>query len=313
MKDVSHIKTFKRMPCLKRWIILILIFSMFGCTQDAHKVTLIVPMGSPTLSVLGLNEEDYLIDIVHGPDPLVAAFGSESHDVIIAPTNLGAKMYQSSDTYRWLAIIGLGNYHVVSTSFISDSIDQLQGKDIIVFGQHQTSDIIIRHILEATGVNSSIIYVDSLASAVATCLLDPTQIVLVAEPSLSLIKEQVPAIVSIDLNDLYQSLHEGLSFPQASIFVRKDLSNTIVYHLLSDMRESINFLINHPSVAAAKGVQWGILSDADVLVRAIPGSHVQMVEDFQTNEMIALYFDIILALNPALIGGVLPDEDFYWE
>ncbi len=292
---------------------MILLLSLFACIGQEDSLSIMVPQGSPTLSILGLDEHDYAIDIVNGPDPLVAAFGSGSHDAIIAPTNLGAKFYQSSDEYKLFAVIGLGNYHLVSTSFVDDSIHQINGKDILVFGQNQTSDIIVKHLLNEMSITATLNYVDSVASAVAQFLMDPTQIVLVAEPSLSLIKAQIPNLYSIDLNDTYETLHEGLSFPQASLFVNKNISNHLKERLKEDMDDSILFLHDQMTLAAQKGVALGILDDQDILEDAISGSHVTIIYSQDAKSMIEQYFEIILAMNPALIGGTIPNDDFYME
>ncbi len=294
-------------------LFMILLLSLFSCIGEEDSISIMVPQGSPTLSVLGLDEHDYIIDIVNGPDPLVAAFGSGSHDAIIAPTNLGAKFYQSSDEYKLLAVIGLGNYHLVSTSFVDDSIQQLNGKEILVFGQNQTSDIIVKHLLAELSITATLNYVDSVASAVAQFIMDPTKIVLVAEPSLSLIKAQIPNLLSIDLNEAYAMLHEGLSFPQASLFVKKNLSNRLKARLEDDMNDSIMFLQDNKTLAAQKGVELGILDDKNILEEAILGSHITLVSALDAKSMITVYFEIILAMNPALLGGSIPNDDFYME
>ncbi len=291
----------------------ILMVSLFACSIKEEAMSIIVPQGSPTLSVLGLDEDYYYINIVNGPDPLVAAFGSGSHDAIIAPTNLGAKFYQSSDEYLLLGVIGLGNYHLVSQSFTDESFDQLSDQEIIVFGQNQTSDIIVRHLLEETGINATLSYVDSVASATATFLLDPSKIVLVAEPSLSLIKAQIPNLITIDLNEVYQSYHEGLDFPQASLFVRKNTSDERKERLINDIMASVAFLHNEKDEAAQKGVDKGILSEIDILSQAIDGSHISFILSMDAKPMIEVYFNLILAMNPNLIGGYIPNDDFYME
>lgn len=313
MKDVSLIKTFNMKLFTSLILSMILLLSLFACQNEEDTLTIMVPQGSPTLSVLGLDEERYRIDIVNGPDPLVAAFGAGSHDAIIAPTNLGAKFFQSSDTYRLFAVIGLGNYHLVSTSLIDGSMDQLNGKEITVFGQNQTSDIIVKHLLDTLNIQATLQYVDSVASAVAQFLVDPTRIVLVAEPSLSLVKAQVPELISIDLNQIYQEQHGGLSFPQASLFIKKDVSESLKERLIEDMESSLLFLEQEGTLAAQKGVEWGILNSQEVLEQAIPGTHITFILSTEAKSMIEAYFSIIMTMNPALIGGSIPNDDFYME
>ncbi len=77
-------------------IALILMSLLSSCKSE--QITMVVPpAGSPQLAQLYMQDsDDYDVTIVEGADPLVAAFGSSSYDVIIAPTNLGAKLYDSN-------------------------------------------------------------------------------------------------------------------------------------------------------------------------------------------------------------------------
>jgi len=298
---------------MKKWlIILCMLFLLVGC-KPSEKLSIMVPQGSPAMTILGLDEDDYAIDIVNGPDPLVAAFGSMSHDAIIAPTNLGAKLYQSKEDYVLAGTVVWGNYHIISTNFESNSLSQLTDQTIIVFGQNQTSDIIIKHLLAQYHVNATITYVDSVQTAVSEYMLDHTKIVMVAEPSLSKVKALVPETTSIDLQTLYADLHDGASYPQASIFVKKDLSEQRVKHLMDDLRSSINSVNDKSHDLLTKGITLGILDDILILEDAIEGSHLMFQTAQEAKSSIEDYFSVILKLNSKLIGDALPNDSFYWS
>lgn len=176
---------------MKKLLIFLIVCILVSCTPQ-NKVSLMAPQGSPLMTVLGLDQDDYSIDVVNGADPLVAAFGSNSHDAIIAPTNLGIKLYASKPDYKLAALIVFGNYHLISTSFTDGNMTELQDKHVVVFGQNQTSDIIFKHLINELNLNVTIDYVDSVQLATSTYLFDSTKIVMVAEPSLSKIKGLVP-------------------------------------------------------------------------------------------------------------------------
>jgi len=107
--------------------ILIFLLVLSGC-KPSESISMIVPYGTPELSQLYMEDsKDYQVDIVQGADPLISAFGSVSHDVIFAPTHLGAKMYHSIGSYRLAASIIWGNYYLVSTEELS--IEDLSGRD----------------------------------------------------------------------------------------------------------------------------------------------------------------------------------------
>lgn len=297
---------------MKKSLIIFIILVLASCTPQ-NKLSMMVPQGSPAMTILGLDQDDYAIDIVNGPDPLIAAFGSLSHDAIIAPTNLGVKLYQSKPDYVLAAVVVFGNYHLVSTDFMLSDIHEIDGKTIVVFGQNQTSDIIIKHIIEENNLNVSIRYVDSVQSASVEYLQDPTKIVMVAEPSLSKLKMLVAETKSIDLQEVYAEMHESMSYPQAALFVKSNIKNDVVNKLIDDLKDSITEVNEGNEDLMTKGVELGVTDDITILENAVMTSHLELLTPDQCMSSLETYFNVILALNPMLIGGKLPDDSIYWS
>lgn len=298
---------------MKKVLILVLCLFILSSCKPQESITIMAPQGSPAMTILGLDSDDYTIDIVNGPDPLIAAFGSASHDAIIAPTNLGAKLFQSKEDYKLAAILVWGNYHLVSTSFVNLTLNDLQGKDVVIFGRNQTSDIIMKHILESYAIVANITYVDSVQSAAASYLADSTQIVMVAEPSLSKIKALIPSTVSLDLQSIYADLHEGSSYPQAALFVHQSMSHRDVSHLIDSLDQSIDWVNEKSEEVCQKGVEFGIIDDETMFMNAIEGSHLSLKTPNESLDSIHIYLNLILDLNPNLIGGQIPTDAFYWS
>ena len=78
--------------------------SLTACaSQEEVKedISIICPSGTPALALANYKvaNEDVNFEIVEGSDALVAAFGNKSHDVIVAPVNLGAKFYNTNENY----------------------------------------------------------------------------------------------------------------------------------------------------------------------------------------------------------------------
>ncbi len=297
---------------MKKLLIILILCVLVSCTPK-NKITLMAPQGSPLMTVLGLDQDDYEIDVVNGADPLVAAFGSNSHDAIIAPTNLGVKLYASKQDYKLAALVVFGNYHLVSTSFTEGKMTELQDKSIVVFGQNQTSDIIIKHLIAELDLDVTIDYVDSVSLATSTYIFDSSKIVMVAEPSLSKIKSLVPETKSIDLQDEYAKLHEGQSYPQASLFVKSSLDSKVVEKLIKDIKKSIDDLNDENDLLLTRGLELGVSDSIEILKNAIKGSHLNLVEPKDSKVSLDMYLNVILSINPMLIGGKLPDESIYWS
>jgi NitT/TauT family transport system substrate-binding protein len=292
--------------------IIFLAFILFGCQKD-DPISLIVPFGSPELAQLYLeNSNDYQVDIVYGPDPLIAAFGSSSHDVIFAPTNLGAKMYQSKDTYQLLATIVWGNYYLISSKSEDFDVSSLDGEEIVIFGRNQTSDIILKYLCAELDVNPMFTYVDSVSSAAQLFLSNQNQIVLVAEPIYSNIMDQKPQTKTLDIQELYHLVTGEDSYPQSGIFVRKDLDQKKMIKLQNDIQDSIEKALNFPKEAADLAVQLGMGLPNSILESAILNSNLRYVDALDSKEAIEIYFSLILEMNSVLIGGELPSESFYF-
>ena len=108
------------------YIVLTLFLSVFlfasctntktNSTNDNKTIKIIAPSGAPALSQVliahnALNEDftiaNYKIsfETTNGAQGVQAAITSQSHDVIIAPINLGAKLFKSSNAYKYVCNI----------------------------------------------------------------------------------------------------------------------------------------------------------------------------------------------------------------
>ncbi len=286
----------------KRLIVLLLItisgFLLTSCEQETIKV--IVPMGGPSYALHFMTEEYYEKDEVLGADPLVAAFGSKDYEVIIAPTNLGAKFYNMSPDYQLLASIVWGNLYLVSENELS--IDDLDGKTIKAFGQNQTPDIILNYILEEKNINLNVEYLSSISEVISSFSLDKSGIYLLTEPQLSSLDSD-NELNYIDLQEVYKEITGTNAYPQASVFVRSDLSRRTIRQIELDINNSIyqfNDEVNY----------YLVFNQLGLSMEGIKRSHVdyQRVEDIKDD--VETYLQIIIDFNSNILSE-LPDENFY--
>jgi len=286
---------------------------LIACGSKNPVLTIMVPSGSPALAQLYLQSdtEHYQIDIVNGSDPLVAAFGSGSHDVIFAPTNLGAKLYNAGTDYLFAGTIVWGNYYLVTKGDAVFDLSSLAGKTIVVFGQNQTSDVILRYILAENEISATLVYVDAVATAAAQFLHDETLIIMTAEPTLSVLAAEKSELDVIDLQVEYQQITGSDSYPQAGVFVKSTLADSFVEDLLADLADSIDRVNDDPTAAAQLAISLGYAFSEAVLFTAIPNSHLIFADAQDSRDRLEAYFEIIMAFNPALVGGALPDDAFY--
>lgn len=300
-------------------VLLGLILAIGGCqteTTEAETIlSVMVPSGSPALSQIYLQADlaHYDVDVVNGSDPLVAAFASGSHDVIFAPTNLGAKLYNAGgSSYRFGGTVVWGNYYLVGKGHAVFDLASMDGKSVMVFGQNQTSDIILRYLFSENAILATLTYVDSVATATAQFLADPSLIILTAEPSLSTLSASVVDLQVIDLQDEYSKVAGTDSYPQAGFFFKDGIDASSAERFFEDLSDSVHSVNENPQEAAENAVSLGYSFTVPVLVSAIPNSHLAAVSAADSRVDVESYFTMILSMNGGLVGNRLPDDDFYF-
>lgn len=292
-------------------MIMIVSISITAC-NNSEPLTVMAPNGAPAFAQLFVqdDEENYTVDIVNGVDPLVAAFGSGSHDFIFAPTNLGAKLYNSGIEYKFIAAITFGNYYLVSMED-NFTLESLEGKEIVVFGQNATSDIVLKYILEENDITATLTYVDSVATANAAFIADNTKIIMSAEPLLSVLAINVSGFNTIDLQTKYQEITGESSYPQAGVFAKTSLSSRQIRNFLNDLEDSVEKVNTDLDSTVAKAAELEYTFPEAVIRSAIPNSNIDFIAASDVRNDLESYFSIILTMNGALIGDKLPDDDFY--
>ena len=86
----------------------------------------------------------------------------------------------------------------------------------------------------------------------------------------------------------------------------------VLSRFLALYRESVSFVNDKPQEAAKDIVAAGILPSEALAEKAIPLSHIVDVTGEEMKAQLAPLFEILLAANPASVGGKLPDADFYY-
>jgi NitT/TauT family transport system substrate-binding protein len=290
------------------FVVLCLSFLLIACEEDDLEIRVLVPYGSPQLSLLYVQDDlRYDVDVVHGPDALLSAFSSKSHDVIVAPISLGARIGLENDAYPLLAIITWGNLYLATTDTSVQTLDDLTGRSLILFGQQQVPDLVTRHILDQNGIESDVAYVDSAVTASQMMMLDEARAALVAEPMLSVLRSQKKDLVTIDLQEHYQEITEH-DYPQAGVFIARDLDRDTVSNLERDLMQSIRSVNEKPLESALLGVNLGFDVDSDTLAHAIPGSNISYVSARDSKRAIERFLDIF-PVSP----DEKPDDAFYYE
>lgn len=313
-------------------VVICCIYSLLvtGCTpKEEVDINIIVPNGITTFAFMNmLHEETELgdntnvkYDIVNGPEPLVSAFTSESHDIIVAPTNLGAKMFNSDIKYKLGATFSWGNLYLVSKTDLSK--EDLAGKTIYAFGQNSTPDIILQSVLEANGLTDvNIEYFNSISDITPLLLSGKAEVALLAEPVYTVAKGKATLYTVVDLQEEWKSVSGNEQYPQASVFISEKLINKrkdVVDKFLEEFEKSINFVNENTKTAGEYVEAYDTKNDGvinfpkSIVEQSIPNGNLKFISAEEAKQFIESYLTEIKNFNDKLIGGKLPDNDFYYS
>ena len=301
-------------------------FSLLSCgndTTDDYVLSTATPVGAPALAQFELaynytEDSNYSVTTLSGASYIKAALISGSYDLIYAPINLGAQVYNSNQSYTLLCGITFGNLYLGSKGEIN-SLSDLNGKDLVLFGKGTINDLITNYILDSNNIETnSITYVADAATAKTSFVSDSdNKVYLLADPTKSAsqiaLKGNNISTYFIDIEEEYKNLTTYDGFAQAGLFVKKTTYQNhqdLVLDYLDKLEGSIESLNNLDNVSEnnEKITELGYFSLPDaVLKSAIPGCNIR----YETASSIKDMVEATYSLNLSLMGGSLPDEGFY--
>ena len=301
------------------FIIFILFLSSCGKNDD-KTLKIATPTGAPSLAQLDISydvykekEKRFEISILSGPDEIKASFLEGRYDLIYAPINIGAQIYNANKEYRLVSGITFGNLYFVSKDKI-ESIYDLTDKDIILFGKNTINDLIASYILTYNEIKTkSINYVSDVQASKARLIeSNNNEVYLIADPIKSVIESTLDVSI-LSIQDLFYDIKNISGFAQAGLFVKHSsyVSNTnLINEYIKLVKESINSLNNEENITKTnnmiKELKYFNYSD-EIMIDAIKGSNIRFVEGLNMKNIVENTYN----LNLKLLGGKLPDEDFY--
>ena len=295
---------------------------LMSCDNDKDaKVRIMVPNGITLIAVGGLYDNpDVEIENVDGPDLLTTELVKTDYDIIIAPLNLGAKLYNNNQTkFKLDAMITFGNVYIVSKqgAHLDNTLADLEGKKLLAFGQNATPGIILRAALKAKNMAPEIDYKNSVTEVVGLFTAENPQYdyALVAEPVLSQLRlKRNMTLNKVDLQDALQT--EMDSIPQAGVFVNSESKRlSKVDRILSALKSNIERLNQKPEEYAQEIVEYNDyfkIMTKEIIASAIQSGNVIDYKKAKDNKpVLDAYFQLLINQNKNLLDK-LPENNFYY-
>ena len=292
---------------LRSLLLVLVVLFLFGCKAETleGEVKIIVPQGNPYIAVGDLvGEENIIIDSVNGAAGVQSALVSNDYDIIIAPLNLGAKLYSNEKSkYVLDSVIALGNTYIISKEGVKlDVLEDLQDKTILAYSKGGTPDIILQYVLKDHNINVTIEYQSSLTEVVPLFVQGKYDYILAAEPVITNLQVKK----NINLNILNLQNYTENTIMQAAIFVNPDSNQKLIDKVIEKIEMNIKNMNDNPTQYAqniiSKDVYFSDLG-VDILSRSIPNSNLDFVNASNNKDKVEQYL--------RMINYELPKEEFY--
>jgi len=299
-------KVFKNL--LKVFMLVFAFVALIGCgeVKVEEEVKIIVPQGNPFIAVGNLvGEENINIESVNGAAGVKAGLVGGEYDIVIAPLNLGAQLYNAGQSkYVLDSVIALGNTYIISNKDTKlDSISDLQDKTILAYSQGGTPDIILQYALKQNNVTAVIEYQPSLAEVVPFFVQGKYDYILAAEPVITNLKvNKNKELNIINIQDVVDS-----TIMQAAIFVnpnseKQDSIDAVISKIKDNIKEMNKDPEGYANSIIEKDVYFKDLG-ANIMTQSIPNSNLDFVKAKDNKAKVESYL--------TMIGYKLPDEAFY--
>ena len=296
------------------------------CAMADEKVNVFALKGPTGIGLTGVmeNTDDYNFTLAGAADEIVAAIASGSADIAACPTNLAATLYKKTNgNVQLMALNTLGVLHVVSNDPSIDSFDDLAGRKLYATGQATVPEYALRYILEQNGLADKV-EVEFVAehSELATLMAaGKVDLGMLPEPHVtSVLMQNKDMQTVIDVTEAFESAaakagNEDMVLSMGCVIVRRAFAeqNPEKVSAFLDAYSASVAMVNGDPAAAGELVQkHGVMPKAAVAARAIPNCHIVFVEGEAVRAQVEPLYQVLLAANPASIGGALPGDDFYY-
>lgn len=261
------------------------------------------------------------------PDQLrVMALGRKA-DMLAMPSNVAANLYNRGAGVTLLNIASWGGLWILTRDSARKALVDFKGEEIAVPFRGDMPDLMLQLLAARQGLDMRrdlrIRYVPTPMEAMQLLITRRVQHALLTEPAVSMALRKTQ---SFPMGMIAPQLHRGADLQQewGRIFQRPPRLPQAGIAAVGDLRQQPAVLAAVQQ-AYARSLAWCLanplecgrmmaaridLLTPEAVADALPHSNLQAVPAHQARAEITFFFEQLLARDPALLGGKLPDAAF---
>ncbi len=300
-------------------------------SKKRKELTMYGPPVGPSVTLAHAAETDALSGLVENlnfttyrdPDVLRTQFISGRWDLAGTPSYVAANLYNKGLKVRLMNIMTWGLLYIISADGSVKTIEDLKGQDIVMPFKGDMPDLVFQHIAKEKGMTDGkdyrLNYVGTPFEGLQLLLSGRATHAVLPEPAATaaLLKGMKAAKKMNRVVSLQQAWGEvtggAARIPQAGMMISEALLNEmpdLPDRLNASLARSTKWVVNNPTSAGRLGESYLSLK-APVIERSIPYSNFTLEKAKDIQPEIERFFTILAKSNPGIIGGKLPEDEFY--
>lgn len=271
-------------------------------------------------SEAGTAANNYTFTIAGSADELTPKLIQGELDIAAVPANLAAVLYQNTDkAVKLIAVNTLGVIYIVENGNTVQSLKDLRGKTIYATGKGSTPEYALKYLLSENGMDAekdvTIEWKSEPTEVVA--LLDGHQgaIAMMPQPYVTVAQTRIEGLrIAVDLTKTWDELKNGSMLITGVLVVRSEFAEQYPDQLatfLSEYKLSTEY-VNSNIPEAAQLIEKFNIFKAAVAEKAIPFCNITYLEGSEMKNAMEGYLQVLFDQKPQSVGGVLPEDDFYY-
>lgn len=299
---------------------------------DKTKVSLAVlpgPTGVGAAKLLsdnraGETKNDYTVTVAADNQQVTAGLLNGDFDIAALATNVASNLYHKSDGAIQIACINtLGTLYILNKGIDDtlNSLADLKGRTIYAFGQGANPEYVLRYLLQKNGLDMDkdvTVVWQTLEEVTATMLTGKGELCMLPVPAATAlsVKSEGNIQSAFDLSEEWDMVSEDSRLAMGCIVVRTAFAEEhpeAVQAFLNEYAQSIDYVrANADGPAAQMVADEGLVPSAAIAAKAIPQCNLIFLTGEDMRDTIQGYFSVLFSIDPAAIGGGIPDDAFYF-
>ncbi|NDR57653.1 ABC transporter substrate-binding protein [Aliiruegeria sabulilitoris] len=263
-------------------------------------------------------------DIWKSTDQMRAGIASGRFKLFATSTYAAANFYNRGAGIRMVNVVTWGVLYVMARDESVSRIEDLAGKRVLLSNKNEAPDLLFRLVLKWSGLDPDkdveLDYVGSPGEAVPLYLSGRGDVAVLHEPAataalMRAAKAEQPLFRAIDITEVYgQHTGRGPRIPQVGLAANPEFlaaEAELVAATHAACVEAGRWVLDNPQQAGEMSAAYLPLP-APVIARSLPFVHLDVQSAKEAQEDIEVYFNHLMSLDPGIVGGKLPPDDFYW-